>query len=227
MLQPFETMSQQCYKLPRTIGRCIRSSVNIYFQRNICKRQNTMISLLDCQIFNIFLCSFQGIKNDKRIRRALKMIFTKKKLVNPRNITKKDKNEINFKIFSFRLLSTENWRWFLFSPFPLPPVRFLLSPLPSKPRSQKDTLQTRLLPSILKAKAAMRLMGREELWSGHIYSSLYVQPQPSPKEGKISGRRGQGAATCRLYLHTHTTRVGAFILVFNSPQGASGNTAFL
>ena len=67
-----------------------------------------MISLLDCQIFNIFLCSFQGIKRDKRIRRALKMIFTKKKLVNPRNITKKDKNEINFKIFSFRLLSTKN-----------------------------------------------------------------------------------------------------------------------
>ena len=28
-------------------------------------------------------------------------------------------------------------------------------------------------------------------------------------------------------VHTHTTRVGAFILVFNSPQGASGNTAFL
>ena len=66
-----------------------------------------MISLLYCQIFNIFLCSFQGIKSDKCIRRALKMIFTKK-LVNPRNITKKDKNEINFKIFSFRLLSTEN-----------------------------------------------------------------------------------------------------------------------
>ena len=172
MLQPFETMSQQCYKLPRTIGRCIRSSVNIYFQRNICKRQNTMISLLDCQIFNIFLCSFQGIKSDKRIRRALKIIFTKK-LVNPRNITKKDKNEINFKIFSFRLLSTENWRQFLFSPFPLPPVRFLLSPLPSKPRSQKDTLETRLLTSILKAKAATSLMGRRELWSGHIYFSLY------------------------------------------------------
>ena len=32
----------------------------------------------------------------------------------------------------------ENWRQFLFSPFPLPPVGFLLSPLPSKPRSQKD-----------------------------------------------------------------------------------------
>ena len=68
-----------------------------------------MIALLDCQIFNIFLCSFQGIKSDKRIRRALKIIFTKK-LVNPRNITKKDKNEKNVKIFSFRLLSTENWR---------------------------------------------------------------------------------------------------------------------
>ena len=50
-----------------------------------------MICLLDCQIFNIFLCSFQGIKSDKRIRRALKMIFTKK-LVNTCNITKKDKN---------------------------------------------------------------------------------------------------------------------------------------
>ena len=36
-----------------------------------------MISLLDCQIFNIFLCSFQGIKGDKRIRRALKMILKK------------------------------------------------------------------------------------------------------------------------------------------------------
>ena len=73
----------------------------------------------------------------------------------------------------------------------------------------------------------MRFMGREELWSGHIYSSLYEQPHSSPKDGKISGGRGRGAATCTLYLHTHTTRVGAFILVFNSPQGASGNTAFL
>ena len=36
-----------------------------------------MIALLDCQIFNIFLCSFQGIKSNKRIRRALKMILKK------------------------------------------------------------------------------------------------------------------------------------------------------
>ena len=48
-------------------------------------------------------------------------------------------------------------------------MRLLLSPLPSKPRSQKDTLETRLLPSILKAKAATSLMGRRDLWSGHIY----------------------------------------------------------
>ena len=67
-----------------------------------------MISLLDCQIFNIFLCSFQGIKSDKCIRRALKMIFTQKKLVNTRNISNKDISEINFKIFSFRLLSMGN-----------------------------------------------------------------------------------------------------------------------
>ena len=69
----------------------------------------------------------------------------------------------------------------------------------------KNTLRKRLPPSnhkfLIKAKAATRLMERRELWSGHIYSSLYVKPYPSPKEGKISGAGGGGgAATCWLYL---------------------------
>ena len=114
MLEQCCSLSKRCRNnvisyLKPSVGASGHQSTFTFNGTFVRDKQNTMISLLDCQIFNIFLCSLQGIKSDKRIRRALKIIFTKK-LVNPRNITKKDKNEINFKIFSFRLLSTENWR---------------------------------------------------------------------------------------------------------------------
>ena len=57
MMEQCCSLSKRCRNNPRTIGRCIRWSVDIWFQRNICNRQNTMISLLDCQIFNILTYS--------------------------------------------------------------------------------------------------------------------------------------------------------------------------
>ena len=105
--------------------------------------------LLDCQIFNIFLCSFQGLNSKCLIRRALKII-SKNSLIHVIQEGYKQNKSLNLQLLP---LDGKTRNVSIFSlPLPIVPPRaffcplFLASLVPRKTRYP----ETRLLPRILK-----------------------------------------------------------------------------